>query len=66
LHGLFDNPGVLLVLINAIRKGKGMNLLEEQDLTAFNKELNYDRLAQVVKASLDMHKIREIMGIEVL
>ncbi len=65
LHGFFDNPSVLLALMNAIRQEKGMNLLVKQDLTAFDKELNYDRLAQAVRASLDMQKIFEIMGIEV-
>jgi len=65
LHGLFDNPSILLALINAIRQEKGMNMLVEQDLTAFDKELNYDRLAQVVRVSLDMQKIFAIMDIEV-
>jgi len=63
LHGFFDNLNVMLTFINAIRKEKGLSLLQERDLDIYQRERNYDRVAEIVRNSVDMEKIYKIMGI---
>ena len=64
LHGLFDNPEFLLGWINFLRLGKGLPLLEPSQIPGINRELNYDRLAAVVRQHLDMAALGRIMGLE--
>jgi len=62
IHGLFDNQNLLLSFINAIRQEKGLKLLEDTDLNSYRKEKNYDRLADIVRNSLNMSKLYQIMN----
>jgi len=62
IHGIFDNVNVLLAFINSIRKEKGLRLLDQTDLNIFYKQQSYDRVAEVVRDSLDMKKLYKIMG----
>jgi len=64
LHGLFDNPNLLLAFINAVRSDKGLPTLLATDLRVFNREANYDRLAATVRSHLDMDLLCRIMGIK--
>ncbi len=64
IHGFFDNINVMLTFINAVRIEKGLSLLHENDLDIYQKERNYDKAAEIVKNSIDMEKIYEIMGLE--
>lgn len=64
LHGLFDNVGFLRALLNALRGQKGLTPLRKEDLKAYNKQLQYDQLAGIVREALDMPRLYEIMGIK--
>lgn len=63
LHGLFNNQEVCRALVNALRRPKGLPDLNKQELDFDNKSARYDHLADVVRASLDMEKLYEIMGL---
>jgi adenosylcobyric acid synthase len=63
IHGLFDNVKIMLTLINSIRSKKGLALLEASDLEVFQRDKNYDKAAQIVRESLNMQKLKEIMGL---
>lgn len=64
LHGIFDNDQFRRNLINALRKHKGLTPMEEFDglSVAEQRERDYDKLAQVVRDSLKMPLLRQIMG----
>lgn len=61
LHGLFDTDGLAFSLAEYLAKKKGV-LLEKQefDLQAY-KEREYDKLAELVRSSLDMKEIYRIL-----
>ena len=61
LHGLFENPRVLLSFSNALRGEKGLTALSKEDIPLFSKEEKYDRLAEQVRECLDMKEIYHIM-----
>ena len=62
IHGIFDMEGVTEVIINALAKKKGITLENAagMDLKAF-KEEQYDKLADGIRAHLEMERIYEIM-----
>ena len=61
LHGLFDTPGMAEAVIRKLMLDKGLDPTDWQfDLLAY-KEAEYDKLADLVRRSLDMKKIYEIM-----
>ena len=64
LHGIFDAPEVIPALRKSLARRRGIVLPEEtpMDYQAF-KEGEYDRLAQVLRQSLDMDRICSIMGL---
>lgn len=67
VHGVFDGAGIAKLVVNALRKKKG--LLQQADQSfdyAFYKEQQYDRLASGLRESLDMDAIYRILneGIE--
>lgn len=60
VHGLFDSPNVLQPLLDTVAERFG---LERPVVSPFSMEDEYDRLAKVVRESLDMELIRKISGI---
>lgn len=61
LHGMFDEDGFRRDFINTLRKGKGFS--EYQSLYCYDLENAFDRLAGVVRTSVDMENIYSIMGV---
>ncbi len=59
LHGLFHNPDLRQVLLNFLRRRRG--LPEKWGEAAMEKEQQYDRLAELVRRSLDMTAIYGIL-----
>ena len=59
LHGLFHNSGFRKALLNGLRRRFG--LPEKQGSAVTEKEQQYDRLAQLVRHSLDMATIYQIL-----
>ena len=62
-HGIFDAPEVIPALRSALARQRGITLQESEtvDHAAF-REREYDRLAEMLRNSLDMKKIYEILG----
>lgn len=63
VHGIFDQTEVVKGLIEALLKQKGYDpgAIVIQDRSAY-KEQQYDKLADVIRESLDMKAIYEVMG----
>lgn len=62
LHGLFDNGHLCRALVDHVRRKKGLTALDGASLTMDEfREKELDRLASVVRTSLDMEKIYEIL-----
>lgn len=62
IHGIFDHDEFRRDVLNALRIRKGLEPLRNTRNTRAEKERSYDRLAAAVRESLDMKKLREIMG----
>lgn len=62
IHGIFDHDGFRRQLLNALRNRKGLEDLPIQCNVRAEKEKAYNHLAEVVRQSLDMEKLSEIMG----
>ncbi len=64
IHGLFDNASFRQCLLNHLRKQKGVIEVEkdkEEPITAY-KNSQYNKLAQLVRANLNMEKVYRIIG----
>jgi adenosylcobyric acid synthase len=59
MHGLFHNPGFRNALLNNLRRRYG--LPEKAGRPVTGKDEQYDRLAALVRASLDMPAIYRIL-----
>lgn len=62
IHGIFDNDEFRRAVVNALRGRKGLEPLAAGMSTRQRKEAAYDRLAEVVRSSLDMELIYKIIG----
>ncbi len=62
LHGFFDSKEILHSILNHIAEKKGIDLPDFEDFRS-RKEKEYERLAAIVRSSLDMEKIYGIMGL---
>ncbi|HHV73219.1 MAG TPA: cobyric acid synthase [Thermoanaerobacterium sp.] len=61
MHGIFENTEFTMRLVNILRSSKGLKDIDYiEDYRKF-KEREYDRLADVVRKSLDINKIYQIM-----
>lgn len=63
IHGIFDDIQFTRNFLNIIRREKGLDDVESQvkDFEAF-KDNEYNKLADVLRDSIDMGKIYEILG----
>lgn len=61
LHGLFDNTGLRHVLLDSLRYEKGLPPLAREEL--LTRQQQYDRLADMVRRSLNMNKLYAICGL---
>lgn len=64
IHGIFDGDAFRRDFLNLLRERKGLSALPEQRNVRREKEKAYDRLADIVRKSLDMEKLAAIMGEE--
>ncbi|MBZ4666293.1 cobyric acid synthase [Mahella sp.] len=65
LHGIFDNDAFTHGIINALKNIKGMQAetISGGETFAQRRERMYDELADVVRGSIDMDAVYEILGI---
>ena len=62
VHGIFDECAADIARCLAEKKGLNTDDIRDIDMKEF-KEKEYDKLADIVRASLDMKKIYEIIGL---
>lgn len=65
VHGIFDSEQAARGVVNALATHKGIDLseIESLDLGSY-KEQQYNKLADALRASLDLEEIYKILGIE--
>ncbi len=61
LHGIFDKGDVASLVVSRLMLKKGMNPREWNLDPEIHKRREYDRLADLIRSSLDMKKIYEIL-----
>ena len=57
LHGIFDNEDLVFALVQDIMKEKGINPAENHLSIAEYKEIQYNKLADLIRNSLDMDAV---------
>jgi len=60
LHGIFENESIRTALLSELRRSKG---LAPHAGTIPSRDAEYDRLAAIVRNSIDMEALRSIIGI---
>lgn len=65
LHGFFDRENIAETVVKALLKAKGLETSLEK-LPAYEeyKEQQYEHLAEILRQSLDLERIYELMGIK--
>ena len=64
LHGIFDNVDFTLHIINKLREAKGAEKIYSTEDYKSLKDKEYDKLAKVLRNSLDMKQIYRILNNE--
>lgn len=62
IHGILDSPGLLEGLLKPVYREKGMKPGTYRDQLSYKQE-QYDLLADVIRANLDMDAVRRIIGL---
>lgn len=62
IHGLFNNTSLRRLMLKNIAASRNRPLLAETP--SINKDTEYDKLAELVRSSLDMDLIYELAGLE--
>lgn len=66
MHGIFDSGGILRGIINNLRQAKGLSVDDSEQMSFEEfKEKEYNRLADIVRNSLDMEMVYKIMDGEI-
>jgi len=60
IHGIFHNTAFTYRLLNNIRRWQGLE--QRNDAVTIDKEIEYDKLAQLVRQNLDMGKVYSILN----
>lgn len=61
LHGIFENEDLVFALVQDIMKEKGINPAENHLSIAEYKEIQYNKLADLIRNSLDMDAIYKVL-----
>ena len=61
LHGIFDNEEMVFGLVHEIMREKGIDPTDNELSIAEYKEIQYNKLADLVRNHLDMEKIYQIL-----
>ncbi|WP_260845639.1 cobyric acid synthase [Paenibacillus sp. Y412MC10] len=63
LHGVFHNDRLRRLWLDRIRESKGLRPVKETFSASGLKEQEFDRVASLVRAHLDLEQVYQIMGI---
>ena len=64
LHGLFDNANFRHTFLSKLRQRKGLSLIPRPPIPS--RQQQYDRLADIVRHSLNLKLIYQICGLEIV
>lgn len=66
IHGVFDNDAFRRHIINLIRAQKGWGPLADREIVTVTerRDKDFNKLAEVVRNSMDMEKLYQIMGLD--
>lgn len=64
LHGVFDNDRFRRSWLDGLRQAKGLAALDSTFTVREAKEQEFDRVAEVVRAHLDMEQVYRILGMD--
>ncbi len=63
IHGIFDNDGFRQGFLDYIRKKKGLAMYKKGDKSSgINWDIEYNKLADVIRINSDMNKVYEILN----
>ena len=62
IHGLFHNTGIRKTILGRLAAWKGVSLVQ-QDGPVMSRDMEYDKLAHLVRESLDMDLVYQIAGL---
>lgn len=64
IHGIFDHPGIAETIVSSLaaKKGISMDEVKAGDYSAYRQQ-QYDKLADVLRSSLDLDAIYKMMGL---
>ena len=64
IHGIFDSGDFTRILINNLRKSKGLDPIDHNWMPYKEfKEIEYDKLAEMIRENLDMKAIYDIVNL---
>ena len=63
LHGIFEDDNFRNSLLEGMRKKKGIDINDHQVNYKRFKEMEYDKLANLVRENIDIQVVKEIMGL---
>lgn len=65
IHGVFDGPGIAETVVACLAEKKGLSMEQVQftDYASYRQQ-QYDKLADILRDSLDMDAIYRMMGLE--
>ncbi len=66
VHGVFDSTEICTKIVRMLLDNKGYTDIDIKDRIDYAqyKEIQYDKLADILRKSLDMQKVYDIMGVE--
>lgn len=63
IHGFFDTAGTTGIILNNIRRAKGLCELSYDESYHKSKEFEYNKLSSLIRNHIDLKEIYKIMGI---
>lgn len=65
VHGVFDGPGISETIITCLAEKKGLTMetVKAEDYASYRQQ-QYDRLADILRESLDMDAVYRMMGLQ--
>ncbi len=63
LHGLFENDNFRFAILSALAERRSLSFGSSPAHTPFNRQAEYDKLAQVLRSSIDIERLKVLCGL---
>ena len=64
LHGLFENDAFRHAIVSALAERRSL-IVDRMKFVSFNRQVEYDKLATVLRSSLDIARLKEICDLQI-